>query len=65
MKRRLREEKARMEYEEKAKSAGGIDHDLKALQTFAELREHTRINYENVNDDDALADAMMAAEDLD
>jgi len=65
VKRRLREEKARQEYEAKAQKAGGIDHDLRALQTFAELRERTKVNYENVTDDDSLADAMIAAEDLD
>lgn len=39
VKRRLKEEKSRQEYELNAQKAGGMDHDLRALQTFAELRE--------------------------
>jgi hypothetical protein len=65
VKRRLREEKAREEYEKNAAKSGALDHDLRALNTFNELRERTKINYENVTDDDALADAMIAAGDLD
>lgn len=42
-----------------------MDHDLRALQTFAELRNRQKVNYENVTDDDALADAMIAAGELD
>jgi len=42
-----------------------MDHDLRALQTFKELRERTEVNYDSVTDEDALADAMMAADDLD
>ena len=34
VKRRLKEEKARMEYEKNAEKQGGIDHDLAALKTF-------------------------------
>ena len=44
--------------------AGGIDHDLRALQTFQELRDRQEVNYENVTDEDALADSMLAAEDI-
>ena len=44
--------------------AGGIDHDLRALQTFQELRDRQTINYDNVTDEDALADSMIAAEDI-
>ena len=65
VKKRLKEEKDRAEYERKAREAGGVDHDLRALQTFQELRERQVVNYENVTDDDALADAMLAAETLD
>ena len=64
VKKRLKEEKAREEYERKAREAGGIDHDLRALETFKQLRDRLTINYEEVTDDDALADAMMAAEEL-
>ena len=65
VKKRMKEEKDREEYERKAREAGGVDHDLRALQTFQELRERQVVNYENVTDDDALADAMLAAETLD
>ena len=42
-----------------------MDNDLRALQTFAELRERQTVNYDRVTFDDALADAMKAAEGLD
>ena len=64
VKRRLKEEKAREEYEKNAQAAGGMDHDLRALQTFTELRNRQTVNYENVTEDDALADAMLAAEEI-
>ncbi len=38
VKKRLKEERDRAEYERQAKEKGGMDHDLRALQTFAELR---------------------------
>lgn len=65
VKRRLKEEKARQEYEQNALKAGAMDHDLRALQTFAELRERQSVNYENVTQDDALADALIAADGID
>ena len=65
VKRRLKEEKAREEYEKNAIEQGGIDHDLRALQTFSELRDRQEINYDHVTDEDALADSMLVAENLD
>lgn len=65
VKKRLKEEKDREEYMRQQQEQGGVDSDLRALQTFAEMRKRTAINYENVSADDALADAMMAAMSLD
>lgn len=65
VKRRMKEEKRREEFERQAKEKGGVDHDARALATFLELRERMEVNYENVTDDDALADAMLAADSLD
>jgi len=64
VKRRLKEEKAREEFAKSAAAQGGIDNDLRALQTFHELRERTKVNYENVTDEDALADSMLAVESM-
>lgn len=58
-------ERAREEFNQQAIEAGGVDHDLRALQTFQEMRDRQSINYENVTDEDALADAMLAADSLD
>lgn len=64
IKRRLKEEKDKQEYEENAKSQVGTDLEVKALETFVELRARTTVNLDNVTDDDTLADAMKAAETL-
>ena len=42
----------------------GVDLELKTLQTFMELRNKTKIDLNNVSDDDALADAMKGADNL-
>jgi len=39
VKKRLKEEKDREEFIRQQKEQGGIDHDLRALQTFAEMRK--------------------------
>jgi hypothetical protein len=41
-----------------------MDNELRALSTFEELRNRQAVNYKNVTEDDALADAMIAAKDL-
>lgn len=65
VKRRLKEEKDRQDYEQNAKKQGGLDHDVRALRTFQELMERKVVDYENATEDDALADAMKAAYNLD
>jgi hypothetical protein len=37
---------------------------LRALATFEELRSRQTVNYENVTDEDTLADALLSAKDL-
>lgn len=64
VKKRLREERAREEYERNAQKQGGIDNDVRMLQTFNEMRERVKINYDNVTDEDALADSMLAVDSL-
>jgi hypothetical protein len=66
VKRRLKEEKDREEYAAQAKKQGGIDHDVRALNTFKELMV-TKGDFDGVNatEDDALNDALKAAGGID
>ena len=64
VKRRLKEEKDKRDLQEAQAKTQGVDLELKALETFVMLRSQTKIDLNNVSDDDSLADAMKAAVDL-
>ena len=64
VKRRIKEETARKELEEMKAKEQGVDLELKTLETFMQLRNKTEIDVNNVTDDDALGDAMKAADSL-
>ena len=64
VKKRMKEERDRKEYAKTARKSQGADLEMRALQAFMDLRNKTEINLENVTDDDALADAMRAAQSL-
>ena len=64
VKRRFKEEETKKEIEDMKAKEEGVDLELKTLQTFMELRNKTKIDLNNVTDDDSLGDAMKAADTL-